>query len=334
MLKSILLLTLFAAPVRANEAPQAVVTVKVEENNLHETITGTGTFSPYNDITIKAEVDGRVEVVHFKEGDHAYEAQKLISFHNKEQLAKVKQAEASLKLTKNILSRKKSLFKKGFACREDLEKVEAQVQIDEASLAFAKEDLRKTVIKAPFEGVLSNRQVSKGSHVLKGDDLVRLQDIHPMRFIFHIPQKEIPFIKVGDKLTVTMDVYPNRSFEGIVEAIEPAVDEKSRSISVFATFDNSEKLLIPGLYGHAHLALSSQAKTALFIPEQALVIRLNGSYVYKVHNNKAVLTKVTLGKRLKDQIEILTGVKKGDVIVLEGQSKLQDGSPIKGKSQP
>lgn len=161
-----------------------------------------------------------------------------------------------------------------------------------------------------------------------GEKLVRIQDISPIRLTYQVPQKEIPNIKVGDKVTATTDVYPDKTFEGKVEAIEPSVNEETRSVTVYATFDNTEELLIPGLYGRAQLKTSLKKTSSLYIPEQALVVRPEGIYVYKRAGDKVTLTKITLGTRVEDQAEVLSGLKKGDQIVLEGQDKLRDGSVI------
>jgi RND family efflux transporter MFP subunit len=328
MLRQFLLLLLFVAPVNADELPQSVVITTVKESCLNPCVTGVGTFTPYNDVVLKAETTGRIESLHFKEGDRVAANQKLFTIYNREQTAKVKKAEASLKLGQNMLKRKEPLNKKGFATVQELEKAETQVESDEAELALAKEDLAKTEILAPFEGVLSNRQVCKGAYVSNGDELVRIQDLTPIRLTFQVPQKEIPNIKVGDKVTATTDVYPHKTFEGKVEAIEPSVNEETRSVTVYATFGNDEELLIPGLYGRAQLKTSLNKSSSLYIPEQALVVRPDGIYVYKKVGDKAVLTKITVGTRLEDQAQVLAGLKKGDEIVLEGQDKLHDGSLI------
>lgn len=328
MWKTAFLLLAFISCARADEPPQAVVTTTVQESNPAESITGVGTFSAYNDVVLTAETSGRIATVHFKEGERVKPNQKLFSFHNKEQKANLKKAEASLKLSQNILNRKQALMKKQFTSAQDLEKADAQVRSDEADLELAQEALAKTQVLAPFEGVLSNRKVSKGACVREGNELVRIQDLTPIRLTFRVPQKEIPFLKVGDKVVAKTDVYPDQTFEGKIEAIEPSVDEESRSVVVYATFDNKDEILIPGLYGQAQLMVSTNGKTALFIPEQALMIRQDGSYVYKKEGHKAIFTKVTLGKRVADQAEVLSGLQKGDEIVLEGQDKLHDGSLI------
>lgn len=318
----------------AHEQAQTVIITQVKESILNPSITGVGTFSAYNDVTLKSEIAGRIQAVHFKEGEFAKPDQALFTIHNEEQQANVKKAEATLLKNKNILKRKKELAEREFASPQALEAAETDVKSSEADLILAEKELEKTKILAPFDGALSERHVGKGSYVIEGDSLVRIRDITPIRLKFTVPQKEIPLIKVGDKVIAKTDVYPSTTFTGTVEAIEPAVDESSRSVMIFATFPNEDKKLIPGLYARAELKTTLNTKNSLFVPEQALVIRPTGNYVYKQSGEKAILTKVILGQRTADQAEILSGLVKGDSIVLEGQDKIQDGSAITVASKP
>lgn len=329
MLRLAFFLLLFLTSVKANEPPSVVILTTVEESSLTPSVVGVGTFTAYHDVTLKAETAGRVETIYFQEGDRATPHQKLFSLHNKEQEAKVKKANAALKLNQNILNRKQALMKKKFATPQDLEQAEMQVKASEAELALAQEDLAKTQVLAPFEGVLSDRKISKGAYVAEGDELARIQDLTPIRLTFQVPEKEIPMIKKGDKVTSITDIYPDKTFEGTIEAIEPSVHEDTRSVTVYATFKNEEELLIPGLYGRVQMKSSADTTaSSLLIPEQALVIRPDGIYVYKKQGDKAALTKITLGTRTSDKAEVLSGLKKGDQIVLEGQEKIHDGSLI------
>ncbi|MBA3814369.1 MAG: efflux RND transporter periplasmic adaptor subunit [Alphaproteobacteria bacterium] len=308
------------------EQPQAVVTIKVVEGTLNPTLNSVGTFKAYADAVLKAETPGRIELIHFKEGDSIKADQKLFTLYNKEQAAKLKKAEAALALNQSILKRKKELAKKNFACLQDLEKAEAQVRIDEADLELAQEALNQTIIRAPFEGVLSERKQSKGSYVAAGDELVRIQDLTPIRLTFHIPEKDLKAIKTDDPVNVTTDAYADKTFEGTIEAIEPSINEKNRSITVHARFENKDGSLLPGLYGKISIGLSGKKTTTLVVPEKTLVFAQDAIYVYKRMGDKAVLTKVTLGIRTGDQAEILSGLQKGDEIILEGLYKIHDGS--------
>lgn len=312
----------------ADKPPLAVVTIKVKESTLHSNLNSVGTFTAYADTILKAETPGRIEAVHFKEGDNTNADQKLFSLYNKEQTAKVKKAEAAFALSQSIFNRKQELVKKNFACPQDLEKAEAQVRSDEADLELAKESLNQTIIRAPFDGVLSERKQSKGSYVAAGDELVRIQDLTPIRLTFHIPEKDLTAIKVNDPVEATTDAYADTTFDGKIEAIEPSINEKTRSVTVHARFENTDRRLLPGLYGRISIGLSDQKSASLVVPEKALVFQEDSTYVYKKVGDKAVLTKVKLGTRTADQAEILDGLKKDEEIVLEGLYKIHDGSSI------
>ncbi len=316
--------------------PQAVVLTEVKEGCLKECTVSVGTFTPYNDVTVKAESAGHIDAVHFHEGDSVKENQKLFSLNAKEQVAKVKKAAAALKVSKSSLARKAKLRAQDFISAADLERAEADVETNSAELELAKEELSKTKIVAPFSGVLSMKKVSKGAYVASGDELVRLQDLDPMRLVFQLPQTELGMIKVGDPVTAMTDAYPDQTFEGKIEAIDPSVNEKTRSVMVYATFDNKDKRLIPGLYAQVSPKASPHQKgaTSLLVPEQALLARPEGPAVYKKVGDKAVLTRVTLGTRTNDQAEVLSGLQMGDEIVLEGQDKIHDGDVIVGEKGP
>jgi membrane fusion protein (multidrug efflux system) len=328
MLIRLLFLLALITPAQAEETPQLVILTPVKEGCLNQSLASVGTFTAYHDVVLKAPTSGRIEILHFKEGEHAKPNQKLISFYNKEQEAKVKKAEAALKLSQVSFNRKKELFEKKFMAPQALDNAEADLKFKQAELALAKEELAKTEVVAPFDGVLSARKVSTGSYVLEGDELVRIQDLTPIRLAFQLPQKEIPTITVGDKVTASTDIYPDKTFEGYIEAIEPSVNEETRSITVFAAFENKDELLLPGLYGQVQFHSHSQKKTALLVPEQALMVRQDGAYVYKRDGDKAILTKISLGLRTEDQAEVTSGLKLGDQIVLEGQDKIHDGALI------
>lgn len=315
--------------VKAEEPPpQVVITGIVKESSLNQKLNSVGTFTAYDDAILKAETAGRIEAIHFKEGESVKANQKLFSLHNKEQEAKIKKAEAELALSRSILEKKQELARKNFGSVLELEQAQAKVKVDEAELALAIENLEKTIIRAPFEGILSERKVSKGSYVIEGDELVRIQDLTPIRLTFQIPEKELTTVKVGDKVIATTDAYTDKIFEGSIEALEPSVNEKTRSVTVYARCENKDKLLLPGLYGRVSIGSSCQKRNALVVPEKALVIRQDGTHIYKKSGDKAILIKVSLGLRSLDQVEILSGLQKGDEIVLEGQDKIRDGSSI------
>jgi len=323
-------LCLFGTAVNAQMPPQPVVLTTVKEGTLAAGTSWAGTFTPYNDVVLRAEISGHIDKLYVKEGASVKEGEKLFSLKDQEARARVKKAAAALKLAQNGLNRKKKLKEKEFISLQDLEKAEADVDNAEAELVLAEEDLNKTNICSPFEGVVSMKKVSKGTYVSPGTELIRIQDIRPMRLVFQVSQQEIPSLRVGDSVIAVTDLYPSRTFKGTVEAIDLSINETNRSVTAYATFTNQDNLLIPGLYGQITPSHTASSSPVVVIPEQALVVRPEGTYVYKKVKDKAILTKITLGVRTADQVEILSGLAKGEEIVIEGQAILHDGDPIVG----
>ena len=222
-----------------------------------------------------------------------------------------------------------------------------------SELAIAEEGLTKTQVSAPFDGVLSSRRISVGAYVKDYDPLVRLQTLSPIRFEFQLPVQKISLIQKGQPVQTNTDAYPGRNFKGKIVVIEPRADEKTHNVKVLAEFPNAKGKLLPGMYGQISIPTTDKHE-GLIIPEEALVVRQKGLYVYKVlpeentcqpqkasnpelkakpepahmTKYKSKLVKITVGTRFNDQVEILSGLSKGDEIVLKGQDKINDNADI------
>ncbi|MCL5061057.1 MAG: efflux RND transporter periplasmic adaptor subunit [Candidatus Thermoplasmatota archaeon] len=134
-------------------------------------------------------------------------------------------------------------------------------------------------------------------------------------------------MRIGLPVTLTVDALPGQRFSGKVHAIDPAVDPVSRNVRVRARIANPKGQLKPGMFVRATADLGGKTR-AILLPEQAIVPRADGSYVFLAVDGKAELRKVTLGKREPGRVEIVSGVKAGDTVVLDGQIKLRPGVPV------
>jgi membrane fusion protein (multidrug efflux system) len=124
-----------------------------------------------------------------------------------------------------------------------------------------------------------------------------------------------------------MDSFPGRVFEGQVFAIDPQVDASAHSIAVRATLPNPDRVLRPGLFARVTLTVSDRSES-ISIPEQAIMPRSDKFFIYRVVDGKAVLTPVEIGRRAGGQVQIVRGLGAGDDVVIAGQLKLQDGTPV------
>lgn len=189
--------------------------------------------------------------------------------------------------------------------------------------------LDRTQIRAPFSGQIGLKQVDLGDYVRPGVSLVDLEDLNPMKVQFAVPQTYIGSLALGQAVTFTIDAFPNKVFTGKIFAIDAELDANTRSLNVWASVPNPNNLLAPGTYADVTLFTSNQ-KPVIVVPQTAISYSYNQDYVYLAVNGKAVRTPVTIGDRRGNDIEILKGVKAGDMVVTvgAGMQKFDDGAPL------
>jgi hypothetical protein len=161
----------------------------------------------------------------------------------------------------------------------------------------------------------------------KGDDIVRLESISAIKVDFRIPETYAARVRPGQMVSIRLDAYPGETFAGQVYAVEPVVDERTRTILLRGRVQNSGLKLKPGMFVRVNLAMEKR-ENAIVIPEPAVWPQGQQTFVYKAVDGKAVLTKVDLGVRRPGKVEVSAGLAPGDVVVTEGQMKLKDGAPI------
>jgi membrane fusion protein (multidrug efflux system) len=144
---------------------------------------------------------------------------------------------------------------------------------------------------------------------------------------FHVPEIYLPKLKSDQPLTIAVDAYPGQQFSGRIYAIDPAVDQQTRTVLVRAHAPNPRGELRPGMFTKVNLALGSR-ENALLVPEQAIVPKGQDNFVFRILDGRAALTKVELGLRSPGFVEIVAGLDAADTVVTDGQIKLQDGMPV------
>ena len=290
-------------------------------------VTAVGTLIANESVVIRPEIAGRVTTIHFNEGQTVAAGAPLVSLDAAEVQAQLAASRADERLTEQRAERAGELFKKNFIsqqalddAREGYKKATAQRQENEARVA-------KTEIRAPFAGIVGLRQVSAGAYLRAGEDIVRLDKIDAMKLDFRVPEVYLGRIRRDQPVAVRVDAFPGAPFAGRVYALETSVDEKTRTVLLRGRVDNRGAKLRPGMFARVTLELGTNDKATL-VPEQAIVPRGNQNFVFRVVGGKAALTEVALGARSPGQVEITKGLKPGEIIVTDGQLKLQDGTPV------
>jgi membrane fusion protein (multidrug efflux system) len=236
-------------------------------------------------------------------------------------------AEANLDLSRANRDRSEVLLADEAISRREWEEASAQWQLDEANLRLAQAQLDKTVLRAPFDGLLGLRYISPGEYVQPGQPIVTLDDTDPIKIDFRVPEVFSARLQDGQTVQVEVDAAPGTTFSGRVYAVAPVVDPEGRSLLVRAVIPNPERSLRPGMFAQVHLVMEERPD-ALMVPEQALFSRGQDQFVYKVVDGVVAEAPVRLGLRQRGMVEIVEGLVPGDTVITAGQIKVRPGVPV------
>jgi len=183
-------------------------------------------------------------------------------------------------------------------------------------------------IRAPFSGILSERTVGPGDFVDKGESIVSLVAINPLKAVFSVPERYRILLKTDQKVSLKIEAVKDRIFSGKVVFISPNLDTETRSVRVKAVMENSDGLLKPGFFCHVKIILHTNPE-AVVIPEEAVSPRGESFFVYTVENNKAVLKQIELGLRMTGRVEVKKGLKEGEQVIVAGLQRVTDTGPVR-----
>ena len=313
----------------AGSRPSMLVEVAIAEvMSANREITAFGTLNSDEAVVVTAEIAGRVTEIAFAEGQRAKAGQVLVRLDRSILEAQRDRAEASLTLSRANRERSNVLLRDEAISQREWDEASAKWRLDEASLRLAQAQLDKTVLRAPFEGVLGLRYVSVGEYVQSGQPIVSLDDTDLLKVDFRVPEVFSSNLMIGQTVEVGVDAAPERTFYGKVYAIDPRVDASGRSLLIRGKIPNSDRLLRPGMFARVLLVIEEKLN-ALMIPEQAIISQGGGQIVYKVVDGKVVEVAVTVGLRRRGLVEIKEGLTPGDTVITAGQIKVRPGSPVK-----
>ncbi len=324
----------FPKPMAAEPWPAMPVNITtVKLSNIPIRIQATGTLVANQQVAISPEYGGKIAKINFQDGETVQAGHLLFELDTTSVAAAYQSALADLKYKQQQYNRDKILYERHALARQTLDQAESQLAIQLATVKSTADRLSKMSLTAPFAGQLTDRQVDVGQYVNIGKVLVQLVDIHSVKVSFQVPAEIMAHLILGQSVEVHSNAYPQHMFAGRVTYIAPVIDEATRTIKVEATIDNAAHLLKPGLFVNVAQIVGEKNKV-ITLPLEALVSSIDGDYVYRVLDNKAVKTLVKVGDRDAKRAEILKGLKTNDIVVTAGQLRLNDGMKVKIEPSP
>lgn len=328
----VVLITYLKWPEAAKEKSQykrmvAVKMTPVVLEEFIESVEAVGTARANEQVFITSKYSDLVEKVYFEDGEQVNKGATLVKLNNQEELAKVNELKANLSESQAHLKRLSELLASRATSKSIVEQQEAKTKAVEAQLESARAKLNDLTIRAPFAGVLGFREVSKGAFIDAGKVITSLDDLSIIKVDFHLPERLLTHIHVGQQVSAINSAYKDKEFVGKITAIDSRIDSSTRSIKVRANINNSALKLRPGML--LNISVLLQVENILQLPESSIIPIENKHYVFIINEDKAVRKAIKIGRRHPGVVEVISGLVEGEQVVVEGALKLRDGSAVK-----
>lgn len=311
----------------AEAKPITVETAPVTEKILAEKFDTLGSLASTDNIDISSELAGQIAAIYFIPGAHVKKGTPLIQLDDTVLKSELASATANLTLSETSHNRTKELAKRGLASEQALDKTLTDLQEKQNTVKVKQAQLEKLSLRAPFSGTLGSRQVSVGQYVKVGQPLVRLVANQKLRVEYNLPERYLSRLHLGQKVIVRSDAFPNRTYFGVVNYVDPAIDKETRTIAVEALINNTERLLSAGLFVRVSHHFGGKKKR-LLVPEESLIPTINGQKIFVLRDKRAVSIRVKTGAHHASMTEIRSGLSADDIIIVRGQHKLKEGSYV------
>ena len=320
-----------AAPQQQAQAPKPMgLPVKAEPvtvKKVVDEVSAVGSLLAEESVIIRPEIDGRIVGLHFQEGQAVSAGQRLVTLDSTEYEAQLAAVQADMRTEQQRYTRGQELFQQKFISKEALDVQAGAVDRLKARVDEAQARVAKMLIRAPFSGIVGLREKSPGAYVKAGDDIVRLENVSSIKVDFRIPEVYLGKVGRNPEVAVRLDSFPGEQFTGRVYAVQPVVEQQTRTLLMRARVPNKGLKLKPGMFGRIVMTLETRPN-AITVPEQAIWPQGQYNYVYRVVDGKAVLTKIEIGTRQPGQVEVVSGLGPNDMVITEGQIKMRDGAPV------
>lgn len=279
-------------------------------------------------IEVRTEITAALKAIYFTEGQRVEKGTILAELENAQQLAELAAARAALVESTSQLKRSEELFKTKVVAASQLEQLKAEQEADQAAVHAAQSKLDKTIIRAPFTGRLGLRRVSVGSILNTNTVITTLDDTSVIKLDFDVPEVFLANLEPGMQISAHSAAWPGVEFEGEVAFIDTRVDPVTRTVIVRALLPNEEERLRPGMF--LTVSLLKQDAQALTIPEEAVVPEGSRQYVFVVgEGGLAQLREIQTGRRRPGEVEIVSGLSAGELVITEGTQSARDGHVVR-----
>lgn len=312
---------------KKKNGPVSVNIMVVKDTSVRNQIDITGTIDANERVNLISQTAGNITGIFFTEGTKVSKGQLLVKVYNQDLQSSLQQIQAQMVLARDINNRNKILLEKEAVSKEEYETSLSSLNAMKAQADVVRAQISRTEIRAPFAGTIGLRNVSPGGYLSPSTSIATLVNIDPAKVTFSVPERYLPIINKGSKVTFTVESSRD-NFNATVYAIEPALDANSRTITVRAKAPNAKGILTAGAFAKINLTLDQIPKT-IMVPTECVIPDLKSSKVYVYKKGVAVAKNVKTDLRTDTKIQIIEGLKAGDSVVVSGLIQIRPKSPLK-----
>jgi multidrug efflux system membrane fusion protein len=333
-----------------------VVVATAQRGDLPVYFNGLGTVTAFNTVTVRSRVDGQIVKINFSEGQFVHQGDALVEIDPRPFQVQLEQAQGQLakdqaqrKDAEVNLERFKLLFQEGVIAKQQLDTQAAQVgqfdgaiKSDEGTIDSAKLQLTYSRITAPISGRVGLRLVDIGNivHASDANGLLVITQLQPISVIFSLPQDQLPQVmtKVRSGGQLSVEAFDRddtaKITTGKLATIDNQIDVTTGTYKLKSIFNNEDNALFPNQFVNIHLLVDTK-RDLIIVPAAAIQRGPQGTYVYAVSNgNTANIRPVTIALTAGNNVGLSAGLQAGDVVVIDGQDKLQDSSKVATSTSP
>jgi len=270
---------------------------------------------------IAPQSGGRIQKINVEVGDYVGKGQILAEMDR----VQLDQAKLRLSNAETELGRLKQLYEQGGLAQSDYEAAELNYKVSKSTYDNLVEN---TILRSPITGVVTARYYDRGDMYGMASPIFTVQQITPVKILVGISEGDYTKVSKGDKVTLSVDALPGKTFSGTIKRIYPTIDPMTHTVNVEVQVPNTDRQLRPGMYAKVNVTFGHNR--SIVVPDAA-VVRLQGSgqrNVFVVEDGVAVQKEVSLGRHFDGQYEILSGLEEGEQVVVKGGSALRNGAQV------
>ncbi|RIW16149.1 efflux RND transporter periplasmic adaptor subunit [Algoriphagus lacus] len=302
--------------------------IKLKNDTLQTQLQVTGTILPNESVNLRSEISGLVSRIAFKEGQYVTKGTPLIYLNDDQLQAQYQRLQYTQKLFETQENRQKQLLAREAISQEEYDIALNQFNTALADIKLVEAQLSKTVIRAPFNGMLGLRMISEGSVIGTNDVITSVVNIDPIKIEFSIPERYATQVKVGSPIYFSNED-SKEEVQGTVYAFEPQIDLATRTLKLRAQSPNKSGRFLPGMFVKIRFILEV-TESALMVPAEAVIPELSGYKVFIVGaDGKAEERQIQIGTRTESQVQVISGLNEGDLVLTTGVMQVRQGMPIK-----